>query len=120
MLAKLQWPWDRAIKRLIKGRDAAREIAVFTNREKTRLTRAIWCIAEVEGARTGTGSWHEPRSMDHGSQTAGASGRTGGWHGLMQQAERHHAEVCTTVLAPLTTARGQRHTLNRRQAEGRQ
>lgn len=39
---------------MIKGRDASREIAVFTSREKTRLARAIWCIGSRLELAAGT------------------------------------------------------------------
>ena len=96
-----------AINRLIKCRDAAGEIAVFTSREKTRLTRAIWCVAEVEGARTG--SRHEPRSRD----------ADGGRQVVVScNHPNRTVEACTTMLPHLTTACGQRHK-RAEQATGR-
>jgi hypothetical protein len=94
---------------------------VFTSREKTRLIRAIWCIAEVEGVRNGTalelaaGTSHVRWIMDRRRPAP-----------AMQQPEKAsyyvelHYHRCTSDQRPWPASPTTEQARNRRQAEGRQ
>lgn len=99
---------------MIKCRDAAREIAVFSDREKTRLARAIWCIAEVEGpAMEPHWNWQLARATFDGSLISDDRRQR-----CSNPRRRAVVLSCTTTAAPLTSARGRRHPPLNKHATG--